>query len=1175
MATADPEREREDALAEAADAIRAQRESGEAVNLVSLSERFGIEVEDATRLMKAQLMLEVAMRETAPPDRSEAPAPDVPDDFEVLEEVGRGGMGVVYRARQRSLARTVALKIVRLAPPHDRVLLERFRREAKSLARLRHPHIVSIHGYGELEGNVWFSMDLIEGETLDELVAQGTVTPSRACRLLQQVAGAIAYSHSHGLVHRDLKPGNVLVDADDNAYVVDFGLAFELDADTGLTQTGQILGTPNYMAPEQARGGAKGVGEPTDVYALGALLYECLAGRPPFSGTSVLEVIQAVTSRDPEPPRRIRPEVPADLQAICLKAMEKEPAARYPTAGAFLDDLQRFEDGREIRARRSGLGTRLRKLIRRNRAAVTAGLVTAVLAVLALVVFVAPRLGESPQTLLAMASDFEAEGDIAAAEGVFARLVENEEWLTSTPTDEARIAHLGWLRTGQLRALARVKQGEPDAGLAASRAALARFQRGHGGSAPAADLARGLFRVIDAGAQGERAPSITGEVEKLESLLEANPIRASVRRQPAWHDRLRTVAFEATHPARHLARRLLGIPDLDGSSDSPRPAGDELTHQVRAVSFAFDPIKRETLLLWERVLPIALDGQATLSEYVQIPFPRTAPAMVKMNAPHLRVGGLGGVHDLWPPFFSDVQIDHGRGLDHVTVEFQRVFRLLDLSRFHYDGPLVLSRDRGAGAIHPTQHLPHPLAPTPLGHVDAELSVGQIDGMARVIVLHLYRLESIGTEADLTTLPAWHPLVEKMAGLPLYGRTTPRSARKETELGVTRLIRRRQAHALLAVFTITPAQEIGPQSQTWIDHATQSYSYGLAGALTGLGHRRHRGMRSIVVGNASYHLETFTQIHLLRSSTDPKMRSQAEAFLRISLDPDRLVRSPGYVRTQEDWIYLHALRDAYAQASDAPAWLRTAPTSHGLPVVLIIAFVLAGLTTVALLRLIWLRRTVDRIRWSALVLCLCIPLTALGAYAGGMWWPTEWLGLVGCVITTAILARAGYGNIRWLPFVGACMALLLPIVEVLMRRRGDEIDANVFRILAGALLIGGLPFLAIGLFSELRRLTRPSRTGRKRGEEAREAWKLQQRIETQNLLLSSGFLVYVVITYVLGVWVAIPKFMRTGRYWPRGELQSPAWWWVLVIGLIVSLLYVVYGAYRRTGYRLRGPTPTVT
>ncbi len=286
-------------------------------------------------------------------------------DYEILEEIARGGMGVVYRARQKSLNRLVALKMIRtgrLASPEE---LERFRFEAEAAANLDHPQIVPIYEVGEHLGQLFFSMKLVEGGSLARRLDEFGRDPLRAARLVATVAQAVDHAHRQGFWHRDLKPANILLDAAGRPLVTDFGLAKRVKADTALTQSGAILGTASYMAPEQA-GGARQVTAAADVYSLGAVLYEVLTGRPPFRAASVPETILLVLENEPEPPGALRPGLPADLERICLKCLEKNPLARYPTALALVEDLERFLRGEGVEAGRPGPLQRLGRWTRRE-----------------------------------------------------------------------------------------------------------------------------------------------------------------------------------------------------------------------------------------------------------------------------------------------------------------------------------------------------------------------------------------------------------------------------------------------------------------------------------------------------------------------------------------------------------------------------------------------------------------------------------------------------------------------------------------------------------------------------------------------------------------------------------------------------------------------------------------
>jgi WD40 repeat protein len=286
-------------------------------------------------------------------------------DYELLGEIARGGMGVVYLARQLRLNRLVAVKLLLFGRFSTADFVRRFRTEASAAASLQHPNIVAIHETGEHEGQPYFSMDYVEGKSLAELVRGHPLPPLQAARYLRIIAEAIQYAHQHGILHRDLKPSNVLIDPFDQPRITDFGLAKQLEGDSDLTVTGQALGSPNFMPPEQALGRHAEAGPRSDVYSLGAMLYHGLTGRPPFQGATVQEVLLQVQDVEPVPPRRLNPSVPADLETICLKCLEKDPARRYGTAQALADELRRYAAGGPILARPIGPFTRAARWCRR------------------------------------------------------------------------------------------------------------------------------------------------------------------------------------------------------------------------------------------------------------------------------------------------------------------------------------------------------------------------------------------------------------------------------------------------------------------------------------------------------------------------------------------------------------------------------------------------------------------------------------------------------------------------------------------------------------------------------------------------------------------------------------------------------------------------------------------
>jgi tetratricopeptide (TPR) repeat protein len=298
-------------------------------------------------------------------------------DYEIRRELGRGGMGVVYEARQVSLNRPVALKMVKAGLLAGDDELRRFQNEAVAVALLDHPGVVPVYEVGWHDGQHYFSMKLVPGGSLVPLIDRYTRDPRAAARLVADAAEAVAHAHARGILHRDLKPANILVDDQGHPHVTDFGLAKKVVADVELTQSGAILGTPAYMSPEQATGHRGAVTTASDVYGLGAVFYALLTGRAPFGGDSVVETLDAVRNAPPEPPSRLNTAVPRDLETICLKCLEKDPRRRYPTALALADDLRAWLDSRPIAARRVGAAERAWLWCRRRPA--VAGLSAAVL----------------------------------------------------------------------------------------------------------------------------------------------------------------------------------------------------------------------------------------------------------------------------------------------------------------------------------------------------------------------------------------------------------------------------------------------------------------------------------------------------------------------------------------------------------------------------------------------------------------------------------------------------------------------------------------------------------------------------------------------------------------------------------------------------------------------------
>src|SRR4051812_4269268 len=287
-------------------------------------------------------------------------------DYELLEEIGRGGQGVVFRARQKSLNRVVALKVISLGQWASRAHLRRFRLEAEAAAKLEHPGIVPIHEVGERDGSCYFSMKFVEGGQLDEVVRREPMPIRRAVEFIAKVVRIVHYAHEHGILHRDIKPGNILLDAKGEPHLTDFGLARLVESESSVTQTLDVLGTPSYMAPEQAVGNNAAVSSVTDVYGLGAVLYQLITGQPPFAGGATYETIKLLLDTEPKKPRLLNPKIDRDLSTICLKCLEKHPKRRYPSALDLAEDLERWLKYEPIVARHTGIVARGRKWVQRN-----------------------------------------------------------------------------------------------------------------------------------------------------------------------------------------------------------------------------------------------------------------------------------------------------------------------------------------------------------------------------------------------------------------------------------------------------------------------------------------------------------------------------------------------------------------------------------------------------------------------------------------------------------------------------------------------------------------------------------------------------------------------------------------------------------------------------------------
>ncbi len=376
--------------------------------------------EQATLPPRPEATVDLGSSASARPDSTEPARVRYFGDYEIDRELARGGMGVVFHARQTSLNRPVALKMILAGQLANATDVKRFYTEAEAAANLDHPGIVPIYEVGQHEGQHYFSMGFVEGQSLSQRLAAGPLPPLEAAALLVKVAEAIEYAHQRGVIHRDLKPGNILLDHNGNPRVTDFGLAKKLHGDSGLTGSGQIMGTPSYMPPEQAGGNRGEVGPQADVYALGATLYALVTGRPPFQAATAMDTVLMVISDEPVPPRRLNASVPLDLETICLKCLEKEPNRRYGSAAALVEDLRRFLDGEPILARPVSGWERSVKWARR-RPAIAALVLVGAVAVVSLVAF---AVGQSYRTKLEQVN---ARLEVALGEAERAKRAEEDQ----------------------------------------------------------------------------------------------------------------------------------------------------------------------------------------------------------------------------------------------------------------------------------------------------------------------------------------------------------------------------------------------------------------------------------------------------------------------------------------------------------------------------------------------------------------------------------------------------------------------------------------------------------------------------------------------------------------------------------------------------------------------------
>jgi serine/threonine protein kinase/Tfp pilus assembly protein PilF len=348
-------------------------------------------------------LLHIALGDEAGPHRFEQDAPVEFGDYQLLQEVGRGGQGIVYRARQKSLNRTVALKVIGLGPWATAAHLRRFRREAEAAASLDHPSIVAIYEIGERDSSCYFSMKFVEGGHLDEIAKSEPMPIRRAVELIAKVARTVHFAHEHRILHRDIKPGNILLDANGEPHLTDFGLARLVETESTVTRTQEVMGTPSYMAPEQAAGESSKVSRATDVYGLGAVLYQLLTGQPPFAGETTYETTRMLLNTEPRQPRALNAKIDRDLSTICLKCLEKDPQRRYSSALALAEDLEHWLKHEPIQARRTGILARGKRWVRRNPMMATAAVSLAGMAIcLGLIISKSEWLHPAPETGIAV-----------------------------------------------------------------------------------------------------------------------------------------------------------------------------------------------------------------------------------------------------------------------------------------------------------------------------------------------------------------------------------------------------------------------------------------------------------------------------------------------------------------------------------------------------------------------------------------------------------------------------------------------------------------------------------------------------------------------------------------------------------------------------------------------------
>jgi serine/threonine protein kinase len=442
--------------------------------------------------------------------------------FELLEEIARGGMGVVYKARQHTPQRIVALKVILAGRLASRADVDRFYAEAQAAATLDHPNIVPIFEVGEVEGQLYFTMGYVAGQSMAQRLAIGPLPPAEAAAIIRDAAAAVHYAHQQGIIHRDLKPANILLDSAGRARVTDFGLAKRQADEAGLTCTGQLLGTPSFMPPEQIAGLSADVGAASDVYSLGATLYALLTGRPPFHAASVADTLRQVAEQDPLPLRELDVAIPRDLETIALKCLEKSPSRRYGTAQALADDLDRFLADQPIAARRATRLERLLRWSRRNRStsALTAAVATLLIAAVAILGVSNAQIRQQSEAR-AKALEQKDAALLTAREAVDQMLIEvaNKKFSNMPVGHPLRVA----LLTDALRFYEGLAQlAENDQALAPEMAtalhSMSNLQRELGQGAEAARSLRRALALLRS-AENAESPAMLERIAQLELVL--------------------------------------------------------------------------------------------------------------------------------------------------------------------------------------------------------------------------------------------------------------------------------------------------------------------------------------------------------------------------------------------------------------------------------------------------------------------------------------------------------------------------------------------------------------------------------------------------------------------------------------------------------------------------------